>query len=656
MKNKFVFGLLLFMHFSQVYSQEIKKEVLFSIDDKSYFTDEFIRVYNKNLDLVKDDSQKDLDVYFDLFLGYKLKVDKAYKMGLQDGAKYQNELKSYRTQLSKNYTSDSKVTQTLIEEAFNRSSKEINASHLLILVDENAAAKDTLIAYNKIISIQDEISKGLSFEDAAARYSEDPSAKENKGNLGYFSVFRMVYPFESAAFSTKKDQISKPTRTRFGYHLIKVNDIRDNQGEVTVAHIMVLEKKDENGIDNSQNIIDDVYQKIQQGEKFEALAQQFSEDKSSSDKGGVLQRFGTGQLSSEEFESVAFGLKTPNELSKPFQSKFGWHIVKLIEKHPLKTYEESKYDLENKIRRDDRSKLISSSLTDKLKTKYPIKTDFKILEKVRKTVTDQFYNQTWEVAPDMIKANEIKLLQVNNDLKVNASVFLQYIQEQQKQNIQIKPISELVENLYAQFINKQLNEYYDANLENEFIEFKNVMDEYRDGLLLFDLMEKEIWERSKLDTIGQEKFYQENITNYIWKRRVDADIFSSSDKSSLIKALKLAKKDKDNDFIKENINIDGKVNVMIQSGLFEEDNKILPKAIEYKKGFSSIFQEGDFYFFVKVKDILPSKPKDFLEAKGKIINDYQQYLESNWVNELKKTVEIKVNKEVLAKVKKQLTK
>lgn len=656
MKNIVVLGLLLLFQVNTAFSQELKKEVLFTIDDKPFYTDEFIRVYNKNLDLVKDDSQKDIDVYFDLFLGYKLKVDRAYKIGLQNSLKYQNELQSYRTQLSKNYTSDSKVTKALTEEAYSRSNKEINASHILILVDENASPADTLIAYNKAKSIKEEINKGLSFEDAAAKYSQDPSAKENKGELGYFSTFRMVYPFESAAYNTKKGEISNPTRTRFGYHLIKVNDIRDNQGEVTVAHIMVLDKKDEKGGDASKRTIDEVYQKIQQGEKFEALAQQFSEDKSSSSKGGVLQRFGTGQLSSDEFESVAFGLKTPNEISKPFKSKFGWHIVKLIEKHPLKSFEESKYELENKIKRDDRSKLISSSLNEKLRAKYTVVTDSKMLDKVKKIVTDDFYKQAWEVSQETLKANNQKLLEVNKDSKVSASAFLQYIQEQQKQNIQIKPISKLVDHLYAQFIDKQLNEYYDANLETEFVEFKYVMDEYRDGLLLFDLMEKEIWERSKSDTIGQKQFYLDNISNYNWKNRVQADIFSSSDKSIVTKALKFAKKGKDVNYIKENLNVDGKVNIMVQSGLYENDDKIIPKSIQPKKGLSDIVKEGDYYFFLNTKEVLPSQPKDFLEARGKVINDYQQYLESHWVNELKKDVNIKVNDQVLAKIKQQLTK
>ncbi|MFM7896856.1 MAG: peptidylprolyl isomerase, partial [Flavobacterium sp.] len=305
-----IFGFLLVQSF--LFAQT--KEVLFTIDNHPYYTDEFIRVYNKNLDLVKDDSQKDLDKYLDLFLGYKLKVEKANKIGLQNGTSYQNELKSYRNQLSKNYVNDSKVTNELVHEAYDRMQQEVRASHILILVDEGASPQDTLKAYNKILDIKKRLDAGEDFVTVAKQTSEDPSVKENNGDLGYFSAFRMVYPFENAAYKTKVGQVSKPFRTRFGYHIIKVVDKRVNRGEVTVAHIMVLKQTDATQQEKAKTTIDDIYKKIQQGENFESLAQQFSEDKSSAPKGGVLQRFGSGQLSSEEFENVAFELKEKNQI------------------------------------------------------------------------------------------------------------------------------------------------------------------------------------------------------------------------------------------------------------------------------------------------------------------------------------------------------
>ena len=341
-----LFGLLLCLNLT-AFAQKAPKEVLFTIDQKPYYTDEFLRVYNKNLDLVKDESQKDLNQYLDLFVGYKLKINKAHKLGLQNGDQYKNELNTYRAQLSKNYVTDSKVTKELIGEAYARSLKEIRASHILITVDENAAPADTLAAFNRAIELRNKVLKGEDFGMLASQFSQDPSAKENKGDLGYFSVFRMVYPFESAAYKTPKGQISMPVRTRFGYHLIKVNEIRDNRGEVTVAHIMIVNPKTDDATEKERvrTTVNDIYKKIQQGENFETLARQFSEDKSSSSKGGVLNRFGSGQLSSEEFENVAFSLTKENPISAPFQSAFGWHIVKLVEKHTIKSVDEMKPEL-----------------------------------------------------------------------------------------------------------------------------------------------------------------------------------------------------------------------------------------------------------------------------------------------------------------------
>jgi len=656
MKQLF-FGLLLSLNLIG-FAQNSPKEVLFTIDSKPYYTDEFSRVYNKNLDLVKDESQKDLNQYLDLFIGYKLKINKAYKLGLQDGQQYQAELKSYRTQLSKNYTSDSKVTKELIEEAYQRSLKEIKASHILILADENASPEDTLKAYNKAFDIYKKAIAGEDFGKLATDYSQDPSAKENKGDLGYFSAFRMVYAFESVVYKTPKGVVSKPFRTRFGYHIIKVEDIRDNRGEVAVAHIMILtpEATADNkvDIDKPKTTIQEIYKKIQQGEKFEDLAKQFSEDKSSSSKGGVLNRFGSGQLSSEEFEKVAFSLTKENPISEPFKSQFGWHIVKLIDKFPVKTLEEMQPDLESKVSKDDRSRLIFASMTDKLHKKYTVKRDDKFFGVISKLVTNDFYEGKWEVPADT-KPFDKNLFTINKVKSVTGTAFLTYVKAQQKSPNTLKPVVKLVEKLYQKFVDQELNQYYDDNLENEFPEFSAVMDEYRDGLLLFDLMEKEIWTKSKTDTLGLKSFYDKNLKNYNWKNRLDVVVLSSTKLDIIKKATKLLNQDKTPDFIKEKLNEkDGVVNIMTKVGVFEEGNEALPKNLKFQKGISEILKEGEYYFVVKVNEILPAGPKTLEECKGKAINDYQQYLEENWVKDLKNEFKVEVNQAVFEKVKKQL--
>jgi peptidyl-prolyl cis-trans isomerase SurA len=649
----FVFLLTPFVVLSQ------SKDVLFTIDNHPYYTDEFVRVYNKNLDLVKDDSQKNLDNYLELYIGYKLKVEKAYKIGLHNNANYQNELKSYRAQLSKSYLNDSKVTNELVQEAYGRMLQEIRASHILVLVDENAAPEDTLKAYQKITDIKKRIESGEDFAQVAQQFSEDPSVKENNGDLGYFSAFRMVYPFENAAFSTAVGNVSKPFRTRFGYHVVKVVDKRANRGEVTVAHIMILkpasvsDKPSPNSEDKAKVTIEDIYKKIQQGESFESLAQQFSEDKSSATKGGVLQRFGSGQLSSEAFENVAFSLQNANEISTPFQSQFGWHIVKLIEKHTLRTLADMKSELEEKVKKDERSLLITNSLAKKLRSTYSLSKDKKTMAAVKKVVTDDFYAQTWEL-PSNSKDLENTILVINAKKSITASQFINYIHSQQKSKVKIKPISKLVDALFEKFIDEQITNYYNENLENEFSDFKFVMDEYRDGLLLFDLMDREIWTRAKSDTIGLQDFYNNHKVNYQWKKRFVIDIFSSTDKLVIEKALKLMKKGTSLEAIKEKLNTQEKVNIMLRSGVFEEDDAQLSSFQKLSKGISGIVFKDNYYYVLNVTEIKEAGPKLFAECKGKVMSDYQQFLESNWVNELKKEFEVKIQPEVFTTVKKQL--
>ena len=655
--NKLILGATLLIN-AIAFAQQTKKEVLFSIDDKPYYTDEFSRVYNKNIDLVKDESQKDLDKYLELFIGYKLKINKANKLGLQYNSKYISELNSYRTQLSKNYTSDTKVTKALIDEGYARLLKEVRASHILITVDENAAPADTLKAYNQAVDIRKKIIAGENFETAAQKYSQDPSAKENKGDLGYFTAFRMVYPFESAAYKTKVGEVSMPVRTKFGYHLVKVKDIRDNKGEVTVAHIMILKPTvttdSPSEVDKPKKTIEEIYAKLKQGENFEALANQFSEDKNSAPRGGVLPRFAAGQLSSEEFENISFGLENVGDYSKPFESQFGWHIVKLIEKHPIKSQSEMERELDTKIRKDDRSRLITNSLTEKLRKKYKVTTDAKTLAKVKSVVNDAFYQEKWTLPTDLKDFN-IELLKIENK-SIRAVPFLRELESQQKSKYQIKPIGKLIDNLYSKFVDSQLNLYYNENLENEFPDFANVVEEYRDGLLLFDLMEKEIWNKAKQDSLGLKNYYDANKTKYQWKKRGDVLIASSTKEDVVKQARKMIKSGLTAEAIKEKFNKNGIVDIMIKQEFFEEGSENFPKGLELKEGLSDVYKDKEHYFVNNVFKVLPAGNKTLDEARGRVINDYQQYLEDNWVSELKKEFKVSVNQDVFTRLKTEMKK
>ncbi len=634
------------------YAQDASKKVLFTIDKTSYYTDEFKRVYNKNIDLVKDESQKDLNQYLNLYIGYKLKINKAQKLGLQNNPTYLSELNSYRTQLAKNYLTDVKVTNELVLEAYNRSLKEINGSHILFLVNENATPADTLKAYNKAIAVRKKVESGEDFGALAVEFSEDPSAKDNKGSLGYFSVFRMVYPFESAAYKTQVGQVSRPVRTRFGYHLIQINEMRPNRGEVSISHIMILKGEDKELNEKNKNRIQELYQKLKQGERFEELAKQFSDDKSSAPNGGKMANFGSGQLSSEVFENEAFALTKETPLSKPFETDFGWHIIKLNDKFPVKSFEDLEEELKNKISRDERSRLIENSLTERLKNKYKISTDKKVYNAIAKSFTEEFYNGKW-VSENVKTPFKEDVLTINT-AKFSGRDFLNYIQKNQSAALEIKPLPKMVSVLFSQFTDAEVNKFYNDNLETEFPEFANVMNEYRDGLLLFDLMEKEIWEKSKTDSLGIKAFYDLNKQKYQWNKRYDVLVVSSTKEDYIKKVEKMLKKGKTAAEIKAAVNTGTDLEVIEKEGVFEEGSTVLPKNIQNKKGLTSIVKEGAYYFVSRINAILPAAQKTFAECEGKVINDYQQYLEENWVSDLKKEFTINVNQEVFEQVKAEI--
>jgi len=463
----------------------------------------------------------------------------------------------------------------------------------------------------------------------------------------------MVYAFESAAYKTPVGKISNPIRTRFGYHLIKVTDVRDNRGEVEVAHIMIAAdpKDGEQGRTEAKNTINEIYTKLKQGENFESLAKQFSDDKSSAPKGGALNRFGSGQLSAESFENAAFSLKNVGDYSEPVETQFGWHIIKLLKKFPLKTFDEARPEIENRVGKDERSRLIAESINEKLRKKYKIKRDEKTYAAIKKAVTDKYYEGTWDVSTDP-KANG-NLVTIEGKT-VNGSDFMTYLKAQQKTGLAVKPVGRLTDVAYDDFLNQQLNTYYNDNLEKEFPDFANVVDEYRDGLLLFDLMEKEIWEKSKTDTIGLQKFYEAHKTNYMWKNRVEAIVVSSTKQDMAKQAQKMLKDGKTVDAIKEKLNTKGVVNIMANAGTFEEGAEALPKATKAQVGVSDIIKEGEYYFVTKVTKVMPAGPKTLDEARGKVINDYQQYLEENWVKQLRSEFAVKVNQDVFENIKKQL--
>ncbi len=472
---------------SSVFSQR-KDKVLATINKEKINVSEFKKVYEKNLDAIDDKEAKDVAKNLDLYINYKLKVKEAYQLKYDTAKAYKRELASYKNQLISPYLQDKSFLKKLIKEAYFRTVNEIKAKHILIRIKKNATPADTLKAYHKIIEARKKVLAGVSFEKVAREMSEDPSAKNNGGNLGYFSAFRMVYPFEDAAYKTKIGEISQPFKTRFGYHIVAVDALRKSKGEVEVAHILITG----NSV-KGKKTIDSVYSKLKKGANFADLAKQYSNDAGTKNKGGKLAKFGTGRMVTS-FEKAAFSLKNIGDFSTPFKTRFGWHIVKLIKKHPIASFKEMKEEITYKVKKSGRKRLSDDAVYNKLKKEYKIvenKEGLAILEE----------KNIWGIPKNKLQ----KVLFSINEKEIKQEAFVKFIRNRRHKSISV---------LFEDFKKQEILTYFKDNLVNTEPEYAETLQEYKDGLLLFELMQNKIWNKSAKDSIGLKKYFDEHLSNY----------------------------------------------------------------------------------------------------------------------------------------------
>ncbi|SRX55545.1 peptidylprolyl isomerase [Aequorivita sp. CIP111184] len=650
MKNILSVFILVLLSATTVFSQN-KKEILMTIDGKPVYAKEFKRVYNKNLDLVQDESQKDIDGYLELFIDYKLKIAEAEAQDLDKENSYKNELSKYRDQLSRNYLFEDKVTEELAKEAYERGKEDVDASHILIRVDYESVPQDTLAAYNKIKSIREKALKGDDFAQLAKTYSEEPGAKESGGNLGYFSVFNMVYPFENAAYNTKVGEISKIIRTSFGYHILKVNDRREKLPKIAVSHIMISDKKGARTFDPEERI-NELYTMLKQGESFESLAKQFSDDKNSAVKGGKLNPFTKGDLRATEFEDAAYNLKNVGDISKPVKTTFGWHIIRLDERLPVETFDSQKESLEKRVTEGDRSKIVTNAINNKIKEKYGFKKGESFLPYFDTYVTDDVLKRKWTMSP--IPNNEEKTLFTIGDKKLGYTDFANFIAARQKTTRPYKQKEAFLVDLYDEFETENLKEYFKEHLEDENEDYAAILSEYRDGLLIFDVMNKNIWQKAKNDSVGIQEYYNKTKQDYQWKQRVDAEIYSATSEMLAQQIQKMLNEGKTAEEIKTALNTEEKVNVLITPGLFEVEQHELPAGLEIKEGVSKVYPSNDSFVVVNVKAIMAPSEKSLDDVKGKVLSSYQNDIEARWIKDLRSKYKVEVDKKTLKHLKKEL--
>ena len=635
-----------------------------TIGNQDITAKEFCDVYYKNN--LKSDviEKKTVDEYLDLFTTFRMKVMEAERMKLDTSAKFQKELAGYRKQLAKPFMSSDDITDELIQEAYQRKLKDIRASHILIRCDKNALPSDTLKAYNRAMDIRKKaLAKGADFAALADTYSEDPSAKGmkatndtparpgNHGDLGYFTVFDMVYPFETGAYNTKEGEISMPVRSDFGYHIIKVQSVTDAMGSIQAAHIFLHLPYDapEEDVAAMKQKADNIYNELMEknGKNWIDKVRQYTDDKGTIVRDGALSPFTVSRIV-PEFIEVCKSLE-PGQIAKPVRTNYGFHIIKLLSTSGVDTFDKEKQGIAERIEKDMRSKKSEELVLKQVKNEYKFKQNDKHLEAFMATIDSTILHKAYEPSDKVdMKATLFSL--EGNPTKV--SDFVDYIKKNMTEQKFATPTTYAYQ-LYENFSNGVVMDYADAHLEDKYPEFKALVQEYRDGILLFDLMDKEVWDKAVKDTLGLEQFHQRNADKYMWEKRAFATIITITKPESLPKVEALLDNGIELDSLHRTIHRDSIPGVFVRKGYYQKGDNNFVDQTEWKAGTrnkipSTVDQSTTI---VCIREIREPEQKTLKEARGLVTSDYQVELERNWVKSLKERYPVKIDEKVLEKVR-----
>lgn len=631
--------------------------VLFTVENTPVNLSEFKYIYSKTNGDKATFSKESLQEYLDLYVKFKLKVQRAKEMQLDTIPTLKKELAGYRRQLANSYLIDKEVTNRLTKEAYDRSLQDVNLSHIMIGVKSNATPADTLAAYEKIKMIQQKLKDGGDFAKLALEYSNDPSAKKNSGNIGYVTALlpNGFYPLENAMYTLPKGKLSDIIRTGAGYHLAMVNDVRPARGEVEIAHILVrkpnkaVKKLAERTQAEAKFKIDSIYKELVGGGNFEELAKNLSEDNMSNRKGGYIGYFGINRYE-PSFENSAFGIKNDNEYDKPIETSVGWHIIKRISKKPQGTYADMKRALQTKIQKDGRYQLAKTSMINRIKRDANFQENKEAFNKFTSSLDDSFLTHKWTVPANTAKGN---LFSLGKENAYSVSDFADYCKQSSRIRLRAGKSgvpAQVALKLYNQYVEERCIDYEEKQLEQKYPDFKSLMREYEEGILLFEATKILVWDKASQDSVGLEKFYAAHKDQYKWKQRAVADIYTirTNDKAVMAGIQKAIAKGNSADVLKR-FNKENKVVVSVEEKTFEKGrnefldrlkwkpDEISPAKLDEKKGYTTIY---------KIKNVMGPSVKTLKEARGYVVADYQDQLEKEWLKELQKSYKVDINDKV----------
>jgi peptidyl-prolyl cis-trans isomerase SurA len=565
-----------------------KEPSLIAVGSSNVSVGEFKYVYEKNN--ANDSlaySEKSVREYLDLFTNFKLKVEEARSKGMDTTREFLNEFEEYKKQLAKPYLTENKVSEILVKEAYERLKEEIHASHILVNASPEALPADTLAAYSKLQGIRQRVLAGEDFGKLASEFSDDPSARQNKGDLGYFTALQMVYQFEDQAFKTPVGQVSQVFRTRFGYHVMKVHSRRPSNGEIKIAHIYLRTDGNADSV-RIENQIKEIAKRLQQGESWDKLCEQFSNDEKSKVSGGIIDQWFSSGMLVKPLEEASFGLKDVGNISQPVKSIYGWHIIKLIERKGLAPFAEVENVLKQRVSKDSRSELNKTFLVQRLRKDNKYEENEKNKSYIFTKADSSLVKAVWNY--NRADENLGKTLFNINKTDYKIKDFFTFIEKEQQNKPNTDP-KKYMETLYNQYVEKELLDYEEKHLEEKYPEYRYLVNEYREGMLLFKIMEESVWGKGVADNQGLEKFFEANKEKYKWDRRVKASIYSA-EKEAIIDSLKAEMK---KDYIED-------VKAKFESTIFK------PKA--------TTLTSAQWKSLTKVTDYLKKDSSAVLEIRG----------------------------------------
>ncbi len=644
----------LFVVWFQCYLFGQADPILFTVNGKNVHLSEFEYIYSKNNGENADYSEESLKEYVELYVNFKLKVEKARAKKIDTLSSYIEELAGYRRQLANSYIVNKELSNRLAREAFERMQKDVAFSHILINLDEKASVQKQNDAKEKIENAQTELKKGEKFEDVVLAYSEDQRSMERQGAVGYMTALfpDRYYELETALYTTSKGKYSDVIRTKLGYHIIRVDDIRDARGRMKVAHLLIRKKN--KGVENpdAENQISEIYKQIKNGASFEKLVAEKSEDNNTKKLGGRLSEFGIGQFE-KSFEDAAFGLKRDGDVSKPVETRIGFHVIKRLGLIKADNFDQIKNDLVKNMKRGDRHEAGKKAINEEIK----IEAGYRLYEDALKTFIDSldqsFYQYNW-VIPDY---EERTLCELGNE-KYSLSDFTKFCKKRGRmrmQNNSSTPFREAVEILLEEYVSEKAIDYQQSQLAEKYSDFRNLMREYEEGILLFEITKEEVWDKASNDKEGIESYYEQNKNEYVWNERAKVVEYAirSTDMSQVSKILKKAMKNKAEVVATAFNDPDAKLELVMYTDKIVEKDQDEIKEMPWKKGgitAPKINNGLKMTTFKKIERIMPSSPKSLDDARGYVISDYQSYLEKQWISALKKEYKVVLDEKVLETV------